>query len=111
MTTPAPVALTTIEQVVLTATETNANGGTVTPSDTFTWAVDNPAVASVTPSEDSFSATAVALTAGTANVTVTDPAAGLTSAPLQLDVTEAPPTAIDVTAGTPEAQPAPAPAA
>jgi hypothetical protein len=104
MTTPAPVALTTVQQVVLTATETNAEGGTVTPADTLTWAVDDTSVLTLQPSADGTTCTAVATAAGTGNVTVTDPGLSLTSAALQIAVTLAAATAITIAAGAPEDQ-------
>jgi hypothetical protein len=104
MTTPAPVALTTIQQVLLTAAETNAEGGAVTPADTLTWSVDNTSVLTLQPGTGGLTCMAVAAAAGTANVTVTDPGASLTSAPLQVDVTMAAATAVTISAGAPEDQ-------
>jgi hypothetical protein len=107
MTTPAaptPVALDTLQQVTLTATETNAAGGAVTPTDALVWSVDNTAAVTLTPSADSLSCLCVATAAGTAMVTVNDPAAGLTSAAQELDISTAAATEIAIIAGAPEDQ-------
>jgi hypothetical protein len=95
-----------VQQVVLTASETNAEGGAVTPADTLTWQVDNSSVVTLQPSD--LTCLAVAAGVGTANVTVTDPGANLTSAALQIVVTAAAATAIAISAGAPEDQVAPA---
>lgn len=95
-----PVSMTDSQQVVLTASETDASGNSVTPG-TLTWTSDT-AVVTLTPSADTLSCTAAAAGLGTANVTVSDSAAGVTSDPEVITVAAGAATSISISAGTPE---------
>jgi hypothetical protein len=103
MSTPGPVSMTTVQQVVLTASETDSAGNAVAPADALSWTSDDGgAVLTLQVSADSLSCTAVATGVGTGNVTVADPGAALTSAPLQIVVSAAAATEISISAGAPE---------
>ena len=64
------VQLTDIQQVTLTAAPEDSKG--FPTADTLTWTVDDPAVVSLQPSDDTLSCLCVAGNPGTATVTVSD---------------------------------------
>jgi hypothetical protein len=98
--------MTDIQQVDLTVEAVDSKGQPVT--DTFTWTVDNGTVVSLTPSADTTQCECVAGVPGTANVTVSDGSNPPLTATETITVTSSAAASLQVTAGTPEAQPAPA---
>jgi hypothetical protein len=109
MTTPVTnaVSMTDIQQVTLTVMAEDSKGQPVADAG-LTWSVDNGDVVSLQPSADGTSCLCVAGIPGTANVTVSDGSSPPLTASEALTVTSSAATQLVVTAGTPEAQPAPA---
>lgn len=99
------VQLTDLQQVTLSVAEQDSKGQPVT-GDALTWAVDNTAVATITPSADGLSCLVVAGTDGIATVTVTD---ATVTPPLTasdaITVVSSAATSLVISEGTPEAQP------
>lgn len=95
------------EYVTLTADPTDA-AGNPTADTGLTWAADNTALVTLTPSADGTMCNVGAATGGglgTVNVTVTD-AAGVVSPADPITITAGPPTTLGIAAGTPTAIPA-----
>jgi hypothetical protein len=76
-------------------------GNVITPADVFQWAADNTSAVTLQPAADGLTCMAAYAGIGNANVTVTDPAAGIASAPFEVTTTAGAPAEIDVTAGEP----------
>lgn len=91
------------QYVTLTADPTDA-GGNPTADTGLTWAADNPALASLTPSADGTECNVGATGVGTVNVTVTD-AAGNVSPADPIVITAGPPVTLGIASGTPQAIP------
>lgn len=100
-----PATLTVGQSVPVTATETDAAGVVVPIADSanLNWTTSDATIASVAPTVPDGSSFYTAIAAGTATVTVTDPANGLTSSGTITVVTAPPPvaTAIAINFGTP----------
>ena len=68
---PAMAQITDLQQYTASVAEVDSKNQPVT-GDNLSWAVDNPAVATVTPSADGYSAVIAGVADGTATYTVTD---------------------------------------
>ena len=105
---PLMAQITDLQQFTASVAEVDSRNQPVT-SDSLAWSIDNPAVASVTPSADGYSAVIAGLSDGTATYTVTD---STVTPPLtgsgSVTVVSSAATSLLIAEGTPEDQP-PAP--
>jgi hypothetical protein len=110
--------LTATQQVVMTIKPVDAKGNPAPIEAVPEWASSNPEVLVVEPAEGAMTAIAVAVSVGTAQVTVTAKAVDLNKdgiaadllGVLDIEVVGGEAVAMQITAGTPVEQPAPAPA-
>ena len=97
--------ITDLQQFTASVAEVDSKNQPVT-GDNLSWAIDDPSVASVTPSADGYSAVIAGLADGTANYTVTD---NTVSPPLtgggSVTVVSSAATSLIVSEGAPEDQP------
>ena len=102
---PNMAQITDLQQFTASVAEVDSRNQPVT-GDNLTWAIDDPSVASVTPSADGYSAVIAGLADGTANYTVND---NTVNPPLtgggQVTVVSSAATSLVVNEGAPEDQP------
>lgn len=95
------------QKVTLTGVLKDDAGNVVAPTAAFVWSASDGSVVSLTPADDTYSASASAGVAGTATVTVTD---GTLTGTCDVTVVAAPPpppaaaTSLDIEVGTPESK-------
>lgn len=103
---PLMAQITDLQQFTASVAEADSKNQPVT-GDNLAWTIDNPAVASITPSADGYSAVIAGLSDGTATYTVTD---STVTPPLTgsgtVTVVSSAATSLVVAEGTPEDQPA-----
>lgn len=108
---PLMAQITDIQQFTASVAEADSKNQPVT-GDNLAWTIDNPAVATVTPSADGYSAVIAGVADGTATYTVTD---STVTPPLTgsgtVTVVSSAATSLVINEGTPEDQPPAAPAA
>ena len=102
---PAMAQITDLQQYTASVGEVDSKNQPVT-GDNLAWTIDNPAVATVTPSADGYSAVIAGVADGTATYTVTDSTVDppLTGGGTVIVVSSAA-TSLTVSEGTPEDQP------
>ena len=107
----AMAQITDLQQYPVTVGEVDSKNQPVT-SDSLAWSIDQPAVATVTPSADGYSAVIAGVADGTATYTVTD---NTVTPPLTgsgtVTVVSSAATSLVISEGAPEDQPPAAPAA
>ena len=108
---PLMAQITDVQQFTASVAEADSKNQPVT-GDNLAWTIDNPAVATVTPSADGYSAVIAGVADGTATYTVTD---STVTPPLTgsgtVTVVSSAATSLVITEGTPEDQPPAAPSA
>ena len=102
---PLMAQITDLQQFTASVAEVDSRNQPVT-GDNLTWAIDDPSIASVTPSADGYSAVIAGVADGTANYTVTD---NTVNPPLtgggSVTVVSSAATSLVVSEGAPEDQP------
>lgn len=108
---PLMAQITDLQQFTASVAEADSKNQPVT-GDNLAWSIDNPAVATVTPSADGYSAVIAGVADGTATYTVTD---STVTPPLTgsgtVTVVSSAATSLVINEGTPEDQPPAPPAA